>query len=303
MTPILLQALGFLLIILAGFLLKKLGILSKDDGRVLSVIILHLTLPAAIIIGLTGIKANLTFFLLIGLGVLLNFLLIPIGSLIFKKRDTLDRSLMMYDISGYNIGNFAFPFVQGFLPQAIPFICMFDIGNCFMIAGGSVVMVDHLTHVNETPPKLKDIVKKLLRSVPFVTYLVMVTLKIFSIEIAPAPLSIIQLFANANGFLSMLMIGLFMELRLPKKDAKTVLQVLITRYSIAIILALIIYFVIPFAPLMKTALVLVVLAPITTFAIVNKINAGISEGVTGFISSCSILISLVLMTFAMLLML
>lgn len=303
MTHILLQALGFFLIIIAGFLLKRLDVLSKKDGHVLSIIIMKLTLPAAIIIGLTGIKANLTFFLLIGLGVLLNVLLIPIGNILFRKRDILDKSLMMYDISGYNIGNFAFPFVQGFLPQAIPFICMFDIGNCFMIAGGSVVMIDHLTKVNEMPPKVTDIAKKLLHSVPFVTYLTMMILKLFSIEIPSGPLSIIQLFANANGFLSMLMIGLFMELRLPRKDAKTVLQVLVSRYSIAIILALLIYFVIPFPSLMKTALVLVVLAPITTFAIVNKIKAGISEGITGFISSCSILISLILMTIAMLLML
>lgn len=300
MQTIFLQALGFLLIIIAGYLLKRFQLLKKSDGHILAVIIMNLTLPAAIIIGLTGISVSVNFFLLILTGFILNFILVIVGKYIGRKETTLDHTLLMYSISGYNIGNFTLPFIQGFFPLAIPFICMFDIGNCLMIAGGTTIIVDHETKTNVKAPSPRTICLKLLKSVPFVTYLIMVCFKLVHFEIPTEGLKLIQLFANANGFLSMFMIGLYLELKLPKKDLVTVIKILTTRYIFAVLTAALFYFVIPFPPVIKTILVLVSLAPIPTFAIINSVASGVREEVAGFISSLSIIISLILMTSAML---
>ena len=61
----------------------------------------------------------------------------------------------MYGVSGYNIGNFAIPFVQSFIPQAIPILSFFDIGNSVMLAGGSNVVIEGISGSDEERPSVK----------------------------------------------------------------------------------------------------------------------------------------------------
>lgn len=51
MKEILLQAIGFCFVIFLGYLMKRIGLLSKADGGMLSVIIVNITLPATVKIG------------------------------------------------------------------------------------------------------------------------------------------------------------------------------------------------------------------------------------------------------------
>ncbi len=242
------------------------------------------------------------FFILVLLGFFLNLVLVCLGGWLWRRKDPLDQTFFMYCISGYNIGNFSLPFIQSFFPIAVPFLCMFDIGNSFMISGGTTLLVDHFTRLKKET-SLKKIIVALLKILPFTTYLVIFLMKIFSLSFSKTPIAILQLFANANGFLSMLMIGLYLELKIPRKERMTVLQILLGRYLLGILSASLFYFVIPFPPLIKIVLVLLSIAPIPTFAVINSVKSGIAPEVTGFISSISILISLLLMTLTMLLIL
>lgn len=301
MKEILLQAVGFCFMIFLGYLMKRIGLLSKADGGMLSVIIVNITLPATVIVSLANIVVSKTLFFLLIMGILLNIFVILIGSQISKKRSVLEQKFQMYTMSGYNIGNFSLPFIQGFYPLAVPFLLMFDIGNSVMLTGGSTLLIDKMVGSKEETT-LKKISFSLLKSAPFTVYLIMLLLRIGQVGLPIELLGMLEMIAKANGFLSMFMIGLYFELKLPKKALDLVKEVLFWRYLCGAIFALLFAFVVPLSPLLRIVLVVLCLAPMPTFSVINSVKAGMPEETVGFTSSASILISLVLMTIVMLLM-
>ncbi|MFD2307053.1 AEC family transporter [Enterococcus termitis] len=301
MKEILLQAVSFCFVIILGYLMKRIGLLSKADGATLSVIIVNITLPATVIVSLANVVVSSTLFFLLAMGILLNIVVILVGSQASRKRSILDRQFQMYSMSGYNIGNFTLPFIQGFYPLAIPFLLMFDIGNSVMLTGGSTLLIDKMIGSKEETT-LKKIILTLFKSVPFTAYMGMLLLRSVQIELPIELLGILELIAKANGFLSMFMIGLYLELRLPKQALNLVKEVLFWRYLCGMLLALLFAFVVPLEPLLRIVLVVISLAPMPTFSVINSVKAGMKEETVGFTSSASILISLVLMTIVMLLM-
>lgn len=302
MSTILLNAFGLFLIILVGFFLKKMGLVSKSDGKVLSNIIVTITLPATVIIGMNTMAITSDFILLATIAVAMNLILVLTAKFLWRKDSYLDRVFFMYCISGYNVGNFTLPFIQSFYPLALPYLFMFDVGNCIMIAGGSKILVESSHPAFDKKQATQLLSQALLRSIPFMTYLIMVILRIFAISLPDFSIDIFQLFSTANGFLSLLMIGIYLELRLPKTAMMKVIEILSWRYAFATLFAALFYFVLPFDnPLVKIVLTVLAFAPIPTFAVINSVAAGIKEEVTGFISSVSILLSLGIMTLVMIL--
>lgn len=295
MRAVLLNSLGLFGIILIGYLTKRLSLFVKADGSMISKIVVNVTLPAAIIVNLRTLDVENQLLFLILAGILLNIVMIVIGHFFSKKQEQVEREFLMYSVSGYNIGNFAIPFVQSFMPQAIPILSFFDIGNSVMLAGGSTVVIEGISGSNEKRPSVKNVMGRLGRSVPFLCYLIMLCLRIFEIDLPAAVFQVVEPIANANTFLSMFMIGLFLELRLPKKELSLVWRVLIIKYAGGILLAALFMF-LPLPTIIKAVLCLVSVGPITTFGVINSVTAGMRAEVVGFTSSLSFLISLPLMT-------
>lgn len=302
MSTILLNAFGLFFIILIGFFLKKIGLVSKSDGKVLSTIIVTITLPATVIIGMNSMVITSDFITLAAIAIIMNLILVLTAKFLWRKDSYLNRVFFMYCVSGYNIGNFTLPFIQSFYPLALPYLFMFDVGNCIMIAGGSKILVESSHPDFDKKQATHLLTQTLLRSVTFMTYLIMVILRVFSVSLPTSAIDIFKLFSSANGFLSLLMIGIYLELYLPKSSLVNVLKILSWRYAFATLFAALFYFMIPFSnPLIKIVLTVLAFAPIPTFAVINSVSAGIQEEVTGFISSISILLSLGIMTVVMIL--
>ncbi|MGO3114354.1 AEC family transporter [Enterococcus pseudoavium] len=295
MGAVLLNSLGLFVMILLGYLTKRLNLFVKEDGSMISKIVVNVTLPAAIIVNLQNLMVEGQLLLLIVAGVLLNLLLIVIGHFLSQKQERVEREFLMYSVSGYNIGNFAIPFIQSFMPQAIPLLSFFDIGNSIMLAGGSSVVIEGLSGSNEKRPNIRSVFSRLGSSIPFVCYLVMLFIRLFKLDLPQVIFQLAQPIANANTFLSMFMIGLFLELRLPKKDLSLIVRLLAIKYGAGLLLALF-FMLLPLPSVIKIVLCLVSVGPITTFGVINSVTAGMRAEVVGFTSSLSFLISLPLMT-------
>ena len=295
MRAVLLNSLGLFVIILIGYLTKRLNLLMKADGTTISKIVVNVTLPAAIIVNLQSLEVKNQLLLLIAAGLVLNLVMIIIGHFFSKKQEQVEREFLMYSVSGYNIGNFAIPFVQSFMPLAIPILSFFDIGNSVMLAGGSNVVIEGISGSNGQRPSAKMVLGRLGRSVPFLCYLIMLFFRMVKLDLPPAVFQIAQPIASANTFLSMFMIGLFLELRLPKKDVALVLRVLVIKYASGILLA-VVFMLLPIPMMIKIVLCLVSVGQIPTFAVINSVAAGMRAEVVGFTSSLSFLVSLPLMT-------
>lgn len=294
MEEVLLNAGSLFIIILFGFLLKRMNILSKSDGDTISAIIVNITLPAAIITNLSTLYINsgLLYLILVGFG--LNVLMILVGRFFSKKDSEINGKFIMYCVSGYNIGNFTLPFTQSFLPGAVPLLAMFDIGNSVMLTGGTKAMIDTLQGEKGKISPGKTI-RQLLSSVTFTTYLVMFLLRVIDFQLPNLVLSVADVMGKANTFLSMFMIGLYLDLYLPKNFRKTVAELLSVRYLSGIVLAVIVVL-LPLPKMFTIVLCLLCVGPIATFGVINSVSAGVKAEAVGFTSSVSFLISFVLMT-------
>jgi Predicted permeases len=298
MATIIIQAVGLFLIIILGYTLKKMGLLKKEDGSRLSIVIVNVTLPAVVIVNLASVTMQTIFLLFILIGFIWSILQILFAWFTSKKANMTQRQMYMYCGSGFNIGNFTLPFVQGFLPLGVPFISMFDIGNSIMLSGGTRVLVEGLVS-GTAKLDFRIILMHLLKSIPFICYLVMLLLRLWSIDLPQELLSMIQPIAHANVFLSMFMIGLYLDFKLPKHAVKDVLKVLGLRYGVGLLLALIVFF-LPIDTIPKTVLMLLSVTPVPLFGVINSVLVGVEEETVGFASSVSFLLSLPIMTMLLL---
>lgn len=299
MGQIILNVVGLFSMILLGFAMKRIGILSKTDGSILSKIILNVTLPAAIILNLAQMEVQISALSLIVIAVAITIGQIGIAFMMTRKDSNALQQFAMYCGSGFNIGNFAIPFAQSFYPLGIPLISLFDMGNSIMLAGGTTVLIEYLLKKRTTFEPGK-IILNLLRSPTFTVYLVMLVIRSVRWQLPSAFISIVQPIGLANTFLSMFMIGLFLDFRLPKHTTKTVVNILALRYGSAFVLFGLFYL-LPLPTLLKPVLCLLVFAPIPLFGVINSVLAGMEEEAVGFVSSASFLISMPLMTMVLVL--
>ena len=111
MIDVLIKALGFILVIIIGFVLKQFKILKKEDGYILATIIMNVTLPCALFSNANGITINGAMLILIAIGIIVNLIMVAVGYFASNGKPAPTQAAYMINCSGYNIGNFVLPFM------------------------------------------------------------------------------------------------------------------------------------------------------------------------------------------------
>ena len=298
MLEVLLKALSFVLIIFVSYQLKQKGFFSPKDYTIVSKITLNITLPAAIIISFANYERDNTLFLLVALGLVINLLLILIGAVLSYKKDRNMRIYYMLNFPGFNIGSFSMPFVQSFLGSyGVIATCMFDTGNAIISSGGAYAITTAVVGSKEGKKiGIDGIIKKLIHSVPFDVYIIMLVLSMLNFHIPAFISEVLSTTASANGFMAMVMLGLMLDLSIEKHHLKEVFSLLFKRYAICALLAVTIYFFAPLPITVRQVLVLVLFSPSPVLApAFTQLSDG-EVGVAGFSCSASIIISVIIMS-------
>ena len=287
MFDVLIKALGFVIVIVIGFLLKQFRILKKEDGYTLATIIMNVTLPCALFSNANGITINGAMIVLILMGIILNVLMVAIGYFVSNGKSAPTRAAYMINCSGYNIGNFVLPFVQAFFPgMGVAYLCMFDVG-----LGGTFAIASSVVS-SEQKLSVSNVIKKLFSSIPFDVYIVIFFLALFKIKI-PAPiLSITDFIGAGNGFLAMLMIGLLLEIKISHDDFKDLISILSYRLLGNMLLMALCFFLLPLPLLAKKILIIALAAPISTVSAVFTRQCKYEGEVAAVANSLSILIGI-----------
>lgn len=297
MEKILIKAFAFIFIIAGGYFLKKVKFFKEDDYRIVSRIVLNLTLPGAIISSFGKFEKGGSIFLLVVLGLLCNLVMIWLGYMASRKQDNKVKALYMLNFAGYNIGTFTLPFVQNFLGTGgVITTCMFDVGNAISCTGGSYALVSSMISTTGEKFSPKEFIKKLLCSVPFMTYMVMLIFASLSIKVPVLLLSVADVVGNANGFMSMLMIGLMFKIEFKYDYLKKAGVILLSRYTASAVMGIIAYTLLPVSLEVRQVLVILLFSPISAMASVYTEKCESDIGIASFSSSVSILISIGIIT-------
>ena len=294
MQDILIKAGCFVAIIILGYTMKKIGVLKQEDFMVLSKIVIRITTPSAIAVSFAGKVIDLSLLTLILLGFGAGVILAAAAYIANLRADKNRRAFDMLNIAGYNIGNFSLPFVQGFLgPTGIIVTSLFDTGNAVIALGGAFGAA--ATVKDGRGFDLKLIANKLMHSVPFVCYIILVTLNLAKIPLPSPVLSCLQIIANANAFLAMFMLGVGFNLSGDFTQIGTILRVLGLRYGLSALMALAVWFLLPFDAEVRTTLVILLFSPISAIVPAFTGDLGEDVGLSSAINSISIVCSIIFM--------
>ena len=292
MLDILMKAGCYIAIIVLGIVLRAVGFFKAEDFSVLSKIVIKITLPAVIIAGAAGRELDPAMLTISLLGFGGGVIYMVIGFLLNRKGSKERQAFGILNLPGYNIGNFALPFTQSFLgATGVLVTSIFDVGNAFVCLGGSFGVASAVKDGRGFD--FKRVLWALSRSVPFLAYVITVTMNLLRIPIPGPVASCAGIAANANAFLAMLMIGVGFKLDLQWEKIGRILTVLVCRYAIAAMLALAYYFLLPFPLEVRQTLVILAFSPIGSavpgFTEELKGDVGLSCS----INSLSILISII----------
>ena len=145
-------------------------------------------------------------------------------------------------------------------------------------------------------PSVQGTIKNLFSNPPFSVYLIVIFFAILHISLPEGLLTVVSIAGNANAFVAMGMIGLLLEISMPKGDVGKIFQVLLTRLIGQAIVSLLIWFLLPLPEQAKMVLILCIVTPITSMApVFTKKMVGDSD-IPAAANSLSIPIALGIMT-------
>lgn len=291
------KPMSYVLVIMLGYLLKRAGFFVKDDHRLMSKIMVNITLPCTIIQAFDGFERDAKMFIIVGIGFICAFMPILLMYLTTGRVEKRLRAYRMLNIGGYNIGCFSLPLVQAFFGNTgVVAACMFDTGNAIMMTGGAYAMTSTLLRTGgEERESIGDVLLKFVKSLPFDAYMMMILLAALGVKIPSVVFTLTRPAGQANAFVAMLMIGMMFEPAGDRALLRETARELVWRYLFAAASAALVFFCTPFELVVRQTLCIVCFAPLSSLAPIYTDRCHSDTALASFTNSVSIAVSLIVM--------
>ena len=293
MSVIILKCLGFIFMILLGSFARRIGMITKEDGKKFSKIALTFTLPCSLILGFNGVNFSFWMIVCFICGIALpTAVSLSAKYLISRGASPHETANNMICCCGYNGGSFAIPFCQSFFPaSAIGYLIMFDMGNSIMAFGGAGALGGSALETNGHI-SVKKLLDKLFSSVPFCVYVVLVVLSVFGIRLPDVFLDFIIPIAQANIFLMMFTVGSQLELNVDRAMIEEVWKIFAVRLGWCGLVGILIHM-LPTDILMKQVLTIISFAPLCTPSVIWAQELECDTRIPAMVCSLGIIVSIV----------
>ena len=301
MLDLLARAGCFVAIIVLGAVLRRVGFFKESDFGLLGKISLRITLPAAIVTSFAGKTIDLSLLTVILIGLGMGVLYMAVAYVVNLKRPREKCAFELLNLSGCNVGAFTIPFLQSFLGSgAVVVASLFDVGNAAIGLGTSYGIA--LSIRDGKGFSWKRIGKALSTAVALMTYIGMVILSLLRIRLPQPVLDFAGIVGSANTFVAMLMIGVGFKLSANKSQLGTLLKLILLRYGIGAVLA-VLFWQLPFDLLTRQTLVILAFSPIISaapaFTGELKGDVGLSSAFNSICIVLSVVMYVTLLSFMM----
>lgn len=249
-------------LILLGYILKKLKYLKEEDGRVLAILVMNVTLPSLVIVTLSGVKIDPSLIMLpiimIVYAIIAKFLVI----LLFIKYNNQIRGSVGMMASAFNIGLFAYPLVeQMFGAKGLLYFGMFDIGGSIMMFGVTYFVGSYFSEGGDTFDA-RYLVMSMLKTVPLMTYVIMLIFNLIHFKLPEPILDFFSIISKANMPLSMILLGIYLNFKIDRYYLPIALKYLAFHYGFGAIVGGLCYIYLPLNEMFRTTLLIGWLLPI-----------------------------------------
>lgn len=291
------QFVMIILLIALGYFLKRINYLKATDSQVLSTLVLNVTLPSLVIVNLNSADLNMSFSILPIMMIVYSIVAKIIVIWFFRKYSNQMRGSVGMMTGSMNIGLFAYPLVNAIWPEkGMVYFGMADIGGA-MIMFGLTYFVGSYFSEGEDQFNFKFLGKKLIQSVPLVTYIVMFTLNMSNIHIWKPAIDFFSILSKANMPLSMILLGVMLSFSIDREYLPVTIKYLCLHYGLAIVAGTLVHFFLPVSdPMIKTTLLITWLLPVGVAIIPYSIQFKYKTlPFVGMVTNLTIIISIVIL--------
>ncbi|PTH58095.1 AEC family transporter [Staphylococcus agnetis] len=252
-----------LLLIALGYILKRIGYVKGSEAKVMTTIVLNVTLPAVVIVNLNGATLTPSLSLLPILMILYGIITKLIVIILFIKYNNEVRGTVAMLMASLNIGIFAYPLVEQMWPKyGLLYFGMADIGGAILMFGVTYIIAGYFKNAESTL-NIKTIVLKCLSSIPLMTYIMMISLCLLTIEIPPIIIDFFDLLGKANLPLSMMLLGVLLDFKIERRYLPLTFKYVGIHYGLGLLFGSLVYFFLPVSDdMIKTTLILIWLLPV-----------------------------------------
>jgi len=284
-------------IIGAGYLLKRTKIIREQDGDILARIILNVTMPAVIIKTMVEVKLDSSLMLFPLICVLYCAFNLCLSLRIFKNAEPGMRGLAAMCSQGFNNGFFIFPIVEAMWgAEGLKHFAIFDIGNVVVLLGVNYIIGAYFSargRGERTRLSFRFIVRSLLKSTPLLGYIVGLGINLSGLRIPVLAYTVISALSRANMPLVFLLIGIYLNFRI-EKDAGIIIRVLLLRYLAGGSIGLILFFLLPYGVFFRGLLLIALILPVGMTVVPFSAEFGMNYKVGVALVNISMIISYVL---------
>ena len=288
-----------LIIIAIGYIIKKLNIVSQEEGKGIAKLILNVTLPCLVLYVVTSLEFSSELFLLFFICLIFSAVVLTFGFIVFRKYPKEIRGILLMCIIGFNIGLFAYPLIEGIWGiEGLQHIALFDFANAFVIFGICYVIAAVYSPKNENVDNKVDykyIGKKLLTSAPLISYIVAIILNLNGFRFPDFFSELLSVISRANMALTLLLLGIYLNFKFEKSEWGLILKVLLIRYVFGLAVGIFLFFILPFSLLYRTILLVALILPIGMAVVPFAVEYEYNENLVGIIVNLTIVISFILM--------
>lgn len=290
------QFIIIILLIALGYLLKRINFIKSADSQVLSTLVLNVTLPSLVIVNLNSANLDLSFSILPIMMLIYGILAKVIMVALFRKYDNHVKGSVGTMAASLNIGLFAYPLVETIWPKnGMIYFGMADIGGAIIMFGVTYFVGSYYSEGSDQF-NFKFLGKKLISSVPLVTYIVMFILNMANIHLPKASIDFFTIISKANMPLSMILLGIMLSFRIEKQFLPIAVKYLIVHYGLGCIAGLLVHFFLPTSDdMIKTTLLITWLLPVGVAIIPYSIQFKYKTlPLVGMVTNISIVISIII---------
>ncbi|MGB9768587.1 MULTISPECIES: AEC family transporter [Dictyoglomus] len=281
------------LVIIIGYIAKKIKLFPEDTGTVLSRLVIYITLPATVLKVFISSALKLDLFIVPLISFFFGLLIFLIGFLLLNNLELEDRLkwTLLIGICGYNVGLFSYPFIKSLYgDEGLLYMAMFDIGNSFIVFGLSYA----LSLVSEDGwsfNKTSHLLERVFSFFPLQVYIISILLSLLKVNFPEIFISLISQLSIPNSTLALFTLGYFLDFRLNKAEIRALIYGTLIRFIPGIIFSLVLRSI--WHSLMVKIISIGVLLPAPLVVVIYSNEKGLNSKFASFYVSLTILLGII----------
>ena len=290
------QIIPLLLVVLLGTVLRVIKFLNLDAGRLISRLVMYVTIPVVIFraVSQSDIRPGLLWLVLLGAAVPLTTLLI--GKWSTRASSGTTRGALLVALCGKNTDLFALPVIQAVYGLGgVSLLALVSMGNALCVFFVAFIMAAYF-NPNRGVIDARKMVRSIALFPPIVAFVAGLVFNLSGFSLPDLFLTFAGVVGNANVFLSLLVIGIFLDITVVVKQVRTLVPTLITKYAVALTMGIAFYMVfVNTEPLMASIGLIASLMPAPVVSLVYSTENNLDHKIAGAVVGTTTVISTVLL--------